>query len=145
VGYAADIPAHAAGLILAAVDAWERATGTSRLELAEKSRIWRVNIEDGRLRARVTQRYLALSKLPANPRWRDVVRTAYFVPGHCNMEAEGVRRSRAGSMRFWCTPGAARGSDPRSGRFQRAQDAKPLHVSPFEAGGGSALVAGFRV
>jgi two-component system, sensor histidine kinase ChiS len=76
-------------LMLAAVDAWESTTGTTRLELAEKSRVWRVNIDDGRLRARVMERYLSLSKLPANPRWRDVVRTAYFVLGHCSLEAEG--------------------------------------------------------
>ncbi len=75
-------------LMLAAIDAWESATGTSRLELAEKSRIWRVNIDDGRLRARVMERYLAVPKLPANPRWRDVVRTAYFVLGHTAMDAD---------------------------------------------------------
>ncbi|MBT2750099.1 MULTISPECIES: PAS domain-containing protein [unclassified Lysobacter] len=68
-------------LMLASVDAWERATGTGRLEFAEKSRIWRVNIDDGRLRARALERYLSLSKLPRNPRWRDVLRSAYFVLG----------------------------------------------------------------
>jgi two-component system sensor histidine kinase ChiS len=75
-------------LMLAAIDAWESTTGTGRLELAEKSRIWRVNIDDGRLRARVMERYLSLSKLPQNPRWRDVVRTAYFVLGHCTLDDE---------------------------------------------------------
>jgi two-component system, sensor histidine kinase ChiS len=75
-------------LMAAAIDAWEGSTGTSRLELAEKSRIWRVNIDDGRLRARVMDRYLNLSKLPQHPRWRDVLRTAYFVLGHCPMEAD---------------------------------------------------------
>jgi two-component system, sensor histidine kinase ChiS len=75
-------------LMLAAIEAWEGSTGTSRLELAEKSRIWRVNIDDGRLRARVMDRYLSLSKLPQHPRWRDVLRTAYFVLGHCPMEAD---------------------------------------------------------
>ncbi len=73
-------------LMLALVDIWERNTGTNRLELAEKSRIWRVNIDDGRLRARAMERYLAVSKLPQNPRWRDVLRSAYFVLGQCTME-----------------------------------------------------------
>ncbi len=73
-------------LMLALVDIWERNTGTNRLELAEKSRIWRVNIDDGRLRARAMERYLVLSKLPQNPRWRDVLRSAYFVLGQCTME-----------------------------------------------------------
>lgn len=75
-------------LMLAVIDTWERATGTSRLELAEKSRIWRVTIDDGRLRARAMERYLTVAKLPHNPRWRDVLRSAYFVLGHCAMEAQ---------------------------------------------------------
>ncbi|MGN6154067.1 MAG: PAS domain-containing protein, partial [Lysobacteraceae bacterium] len=75
-------------LMLAAVDAWERSTGTSRLELAEKSRLWRVTIDDGRLRTRAMERYLSLSKLPRNPRWRDVLRTAYHVLGQCPLEPE---------------------------------------------------------
>lgn len=70
-------------LMLALVDAWERSTGHNRIELAERSRIWRVNIDDGRLRARAMERYLSLSKLPRNPRWRDVLRSAYFVLSHC--------------------------------------------------------------
>ncbi len=75
-------------LMLAVIDTWERATGSSRLELAEKSRIWRVAIYDGRLRARAMERYLTVAKLPHNPRWRDVLRSAYFVLGQCAMEAQ---------------------------------------------------------
>ncbi len=78
-------------LMLAAVDAWERATASNRLELAEKSRIWRVNIDDGRLRARAMERYLGVTKLPQNPRWRDVLRTAYFVLGKCENLPETTR------------------------------------------------------
>lgn len=75
-------------LMLAVIDTWERATGSSRLELAEKSRIWRVAIDDGRVRARAMERYLTVAKLPHNPRWRDVLRSAYFVLGQCAMEAQ---------------------------------------------------------
>lgn len=75
-------------LMLAVVDAWERHSGSGRLELAEKSRIWRVTIDDGRLRARAMERYLSLSKLPKNPRWRDVLRSAYFVLGQGEVGAE---------------------------------------------------------
>jgi two-component system, sensor histidine kinase ChiS len=78
-------------LMLATLDAWERATGSSRLELAEKSRIWRVNIDDGRLRARAMERYLGVAKLPQNPRWRDVLRTAYYVLGKCEGLTEPAR------------------------------------------------------
>lgn len=73
-------------LMLAVVEVWERSTGTTRLELAEKSRIWRVTVDDGRLRARAMERYLALSKLPQHPRWRDVLRSAYHVLGQCTLE-----------------------------------------------------------
>lgn len=73
-------------LMLAIVEAWERSTGSGRLELAEKSRIWAVNIDDGRLRARAMERYLSLAKLPQRPRWRDVLRSAYFVLGQCPLD-----------------------------------------------------------
>jgi two-component system, sensor histidine kinase ChiS len=75
-------------LMLAVVDAWERGSGLNRLELAERSRIWRVTIDDGRLRARAMERYLTLSKLPQNPRWRDVLRSAYFVLAQCQLDSD---------------------------------------------------------
>ncbi|QWP76499.1 tetratricopeptide repeat protein [Lysobacter sp. K5869] len=77
-------------LMLAVVEAWERSTGQGRLELAEKSRIWRVTVDDGRLRARAMERYLSLSKLPRQPRWRDVLRSGYYVLAECALE-ESVR------------------------------------------------------
>lgn len=73
-------------LMLAVVEAWERSTGLGRLELAEKSRIWRVTVDDGRLRARAMERYLSLSRLPSLPRWRDVLRSAYFVLAECALD-----------------------------------------------------------
>jgi len=75
-------------LMLAVVETWERASGHNRLELAERSRIWRVTIDDGRLRARAMERYLTLAKLPRQPRWRDVLRSAYFVQGHCALGSD---------------------------------------------------------
>ncbi|MFC5570091.1 tetratricopeptide repeat protein [Lysobacter yangpyeongensis] len=79
-------------LMLAVVEAWERASGQNPLELAERSRIWRVTIDGGRLRARAMERYLALAKLPRQPRWRDVLRTAYFVQGHCALRGDDQAR-----------------------------------------------------
>jgi two-component system sensor histidine kinase ChiS len=61
------------------LDIWERVTRKSRLELAEASGIWRITIDDGRLRVRTLDRYLALDTLPDRPRWREVLRTAYYV------------------------------------------------------------------
>lgn len=73
-------------LMLAVVEAWERSTGLGRLELAEKSRIWRVTVDDGRLRARAMDRYLSLARLPSLPRWRDVLRSGYFVLAECPLD-----------------------------------------------------------
>jgi tetratricopeptide (TPR) repeat protein len=72
-------------LMLAVVEAWERSTGQGRLELAEKSRIWRITVDDGRLRVRAMDRYLSLAKLPSLPRWRDVLRSGYFVLAECKL------------------------------------------------------------
>ncbi len=80
-------------LMLAVIEAWESSTGLHRIELAERSRIWSVGIDDGRLRARAMERYLSLSKLPRNPRWRDVLRSAYFVLGHCERLAPEAREA----------------------------------------------------
>lgn len=74
-------------LMLATLDAWERGTNLNRIELAERSKLWRVHIDDGRLRTRALERYLNVARLPQNPRWRDVVRTAYFVLGEARLDA----------------------------------------------------------
>ncbi|NOT88568.1 MAG: tetratricopeptide repeat protein [Lysobacter sp.] len=73
-------------LMLAAIEAWERSTGQNRIELADRSRIWCINIDDGRLRTRAMERYMSLTKLPRNPRWRDVLRSAYYVLGQCQLD-----------------------------------------------------------
>ncbi len=73
-------------LMLAAIEAWERSTGQNRIELADRSRIWCINVDDGRLRTRAMERYMSLTKLPRNPRWRDVLRSAYYVLGQCQLD-----------------------------------------------------------
>jgi len=67
---------------------WQKVTGESIIELAEKSRIWSVSIDNGRLRTRSMNRYLSIDKLPSNPRWRQVARTAYFVLSKVSHDAE---------------------------------------------------------
>ncbi|WP_257389589.1 hypothetical protein, partial [Tahibacter caeni] len=74
-------------LMVYAVEIWERVTGRTRIDLAEKSRVWRVTIDEGRLRVRAMERYLSLSRLPRQPRWREVLRTAYYVLSECRLEA----------------------------------------------------------
>lgn len=74
---------HLVELMTESLMLWEKSTGLGRVDLAEKSRIWRVTIDEGRLRTRAMDRYLNLAKLPRQPRWREVLRTAYFVLGEC--------------------------------------------------------------
>ncbi|MEO8672857.1 MAG: tetratricopeptide repeat protein [Tahibacter sp.] len=73
-------------LMVATLAAWEQATRTGAIELAEKSRVWRVAIDDGRLRVRAMERYLSLAKIPRHPRWREVLRTAYYVLAEVALE-----------------------------------------------------------
>ncbi len=70
------------------LDCWEVATQKDVIALAEESGLWAVNIDDGRLRARSMERYLELSRLPKNPRWRNVIRTASFVLSRCSLPLE---------------------------------------------------------
>ncbi|NMH59120.1 tetratricopeptide repeat protein [Alteromonas ponticola] len=75
-------------LMLMAIQIWEEETASGKLELAQQSKLWSVGIDDGRLRARALERYLNLSSLPQNPRWRSVVRTCHFVLKHSESSTE---------------------------------------------------------
>lgn len=74
------------------LDCWETTTQTSAIELAEKSGLWKVYTEENRVRVRVLERYLEPKRLPKNPRWRTVVRTANFVLSHCSLSIEQQSR-----------------------------------------------------
>ncbi|MBF0351462.1 MAG: response regulator [SAR324 cluster bacterium] len=64
---------------------WEECTGKTKIELAEQSGIWRVYLEkQGTFRVRTFDKYLSPQTLPQNPRWRDVMQTAYFVMENCS-------------------------------------------------------------
>lgn len=75
-------------LMRSSLHTWEVTTQKSKIELAEESNIWAVSIDDGRLRTRTFDRYLRLEQLPRIPRWREVVRTAYFVLSNPAIEPE---------------------------------------------------------
>ncbi|MEX2131773.1 MAG: 7TM diverse intracellular signaling domain-containing protein [Pseudohongiellaceae bacterium] len=75
-------------LMRSTLHTWEVTTQKTKIELAEESNIWAVSIDDGRLRTRTFDRYLRLEHLPKIPRWREVVRTAYFVLSNPSIEAE---------------------------------------------------------
>jgi two-component system, sensor histidine kinase LadS len=75
-------------LMRSALLTWEMTTQKSKIELAEESNIWAVSIDDGRLRTRTFDRYLRIEQLPKIPRWREVVRTDYFVLSNPAIEPE---------------------------------------------------------
>lgn len=79
-----DIRQRLVELMLLATQLWEQETQLSRLELAEQSKIWKVTIDDGRLRVRAMERYLNTEKLPTKPRWRNVIRTCHYVLKKCD-------------------------------------------------------------
>ena len=58
---------------------WRQVTGESKFELAERSGIWRVNLDRSSLQTRTLDKYLLVETLPVQPRWRDVVKTAEYV------------------------------------------------------------------
>lgn len=58
---------------------WKEASGTGKIDLAEQSGIWRVNLDRSSLQVRTLDKYLLTDSLPQNPRWRDVLKTAEFV------------------------------------------------------------------
>ncbi|MEE8059237.1 MAG: hypothetical protein V3T17_15585 [Pseudomonadales bacterium] len=66
-------------LMIIALEYWEQSTGKSKIDLAEQSKLWRVNVSNGQLRVYAMDRYLDIRKLPKAPRWHQVIKTAYFV------------------------------------------------------------------
>ena len=65
--------------MLTAVSIWESYTKSNRVELAEKSKIWTVSVDNGTLRTRSLDKYINLEKIPLNPRWRNVAGTCHFI------------------------------------------------------------------
>ena len=69
-------------LMTLALQHWKEATGSTKLELAEQSGIWKVHLDKGDFRVRTLDRYLSVPSIPRYPRWRDVTRTVRFVLNH---------------------------------------------------------------
>jgi two-component system sensor histidine kinase ChiS len=72
-------------VMTASLSLWAELNGKGRIELAERSGIWRVTLDKSSLQTRTLDKYLLMETLPLKPRWRDVIRTAEFVLS----EAEG--------------------------------------------------------
>ena len=66
-------------VMVLALGYWEITTEDSKLELAEKSKIWQTQLDGDGVRTRTLDRYLCLNKLPRYPRWVNVFKTAHYV------------------------------------------------------------------
>ena len=86
-------------LMQLSLQAWERATRRNRIEFAQASGIWRITVDDGRLRVRAMDRYLSMESLPERPRWREVLRTAYYVLAEVPLESTHRRGLEQGVER----------------------------------------------
>lgn len=70
-------------VMTSALALWTEATGKDKVSLAEQSGIWRVYLDRSTPQTRTLDRYLLPDTVPRRPRWRDVLRTAYFVLDRC--------------------------------------------------------------
>jgi hypothetical protein len=86
--YIENLKVQLVDLMLTCVETWQTSTGDSSLELAEKSGFWLVSIEDGQLRTRTMNKYSDINKIPNNPRWRQVVKTAHFILSNCELNSK---------------------------------------------------------
>jgi len=75
-------------LMITCVETWQRSTDTTPIDLAEKSGLWLIDIDSGRLRTRTMDRYTDIKKMPKIPRWRQVVKTAHFVLSNCKLNIQ---------------------------------------------------------
>ena len=66
-------------LMILSLQHWEENSGTTKIELAEQSGIWKVHLDKGYFRLRTFDRYLSVPSVPKKPRWKDVTRTARYV------------------------------------------------------------------
>ncbi len=80
-----EFKAQLVDLMITCVETWQTSTNKGRIELAEESGLWLVGIEEGHLRTRTMDRYSDINKIPENPRWRQVVKTAHYILSNCQL------------------------------------------------------------
>ena len=72
-------------LMVLCLDVWQHNTSMSIIDLADQSGLWLVSVENGHLRTRTLNRYLDINKIPENPRWLQVIKTAHYVLSNCDV------------------------------------------------------------
>jgi hypothetical protein len=58
---------------------WEKVTLSNRVEFADQSKVWKINIDEGRLRTRSLDKYLSVNSIPKNPRVNQVIKSCHFM------------------------------------------------------------------
>ena len=72
-----------------ALRCWKQASGKTKVDLAEESRLWSAAVDSGgTYRTRTLDRYLSAATLPPNPRFNDVLDTGYFILNNCDLSPE---------------------------------------------------------
>jgi len=71
------------------LNCWEQTTHKSKVDLADESGIWTISLDKhtGTYSTRTLDKYLRIEKLPGNPRWRNVLRTAFFIMDYCPLNS----------------------------------------------------------
>ena len=63
-----------------ALEYWQEATGLTKIDLAEKSGIWKVYMnKDGYERTQTLDKYLDIKQFPKQPRWNKIYQTIDYV------------------------------------------------------------------
>jgi len=75
-------------LLRTSLNLWERYTDKGKVDLAERSRCWRVYVDGTTVKTRTFDKYLSARSVPDRPRWRAVVRTANYVSAQCDLKEE---------------------------------------------------------
>ncbi len=79
-------------IMTTALECWEDCTGKSRIELAQESGIWSVQLDNGTYKARTLNKYLKLRTIPKNPRIKSIIDTADFVVKSCVLSTSHQHR-----------------------------------------------------
>ncbi len=66
--------------VLITLQLWKKITGSSKIEFALKSKLWKVHTDaNGWQRTQTLDKYLEEAKVPKNPRWPSVIESAEYV------------------------------------------------------------------
>ncbi len=74
------------------LDSWAKNTSSNRVEFADQSGAWKINVDDGRLRTRSLDRYLSLSTIPKQPRIKQVIKSCTFMLNNKRIPQEDKSR-----------------------------------------------------